>query len=258
MKPAPANDLCRYCGAALDALARRRGVDICGAAGCRHKAAQAHTARLKQALGAAAPAAARSQLPHLQEAPAAVVWLQHCEPEIVAVDDDERDRHRAYLESVVADGMVIDRWRLAPSTADDRHPQGARLCAQCRGRCCRHGAGWRAFIDLTVLEHWQQDHPDCSLADAIEAYVSLLPAEHVRGACLYQTASGCALPRAHRADICNGFACEPLQQVQRVAQAAPERAVLAITFHRDQVERAAVIEADATHAVAIETPAAPR
>jgi len=253
MKAAPANTVCRHCGAVLDALARRRGVDFCGAARCRHQAAQAHTAGLKQALSTAALAAARSQL-QMQEAPAALVWLQHCEPQMIAVDDDDRDRHRSYLESVVADGMVIDRSRLAASTADDKHPQGARLCAQCRGRCCEHGAGWRAFIDLTVLSRWQQEHPACSLADAVDAYVTMLPAEHVRGACLYQTATGCAMPRERRADICNGFACEALQQVQHVAESVPASAVLAITFHRDQVERAAVIEADATHAIALETP----
>jgi len=253
MKAAPANTVCRHCGAVLDALARRRGLDFCGAARCRHQAAQAHTAALKQALSAAAQAAARSQL-QMQEAPATLVWLQHCEPQMSAVDDDDRDRHRSYLESVVAEGMVIDRTRLAASTADDKHPQGARLCAQCRGRCCEHGAGWRAFIDLTVLSRWQQEHPAYSLADAVDAYVTMLPAEHVQGACLYQTATGCALPRERRADICNGFACEALQRVQHVAESAPACTVLAITFHRDQVERVAVIEADATHAIALETP----
>ena len=253
MKAAQPNTVCRHCGAVLDALARRRGVDYCGAARCRHQAAQAHTAALKRALGAAAPAAARRQL-QLKEAPAAVVWLQHCEPRMIAVGDDDRDRHRAYLESVVADGMVIDRSRLAESTADDRHPQGARLCAQCRGRCCEHGADWRAFIDLTVLSRWQQGHPACSLADAVDAYVTMLPAEHVLGACLYQTATGCAMPRERRADICNGFACEALQQVQHVAETVPAGATVAITFHKDRVERAAVIEADATREIALEMP----
>ena len=151
--------------------------------------------------------------------------------------------------------MVIDPSRLAPSTADDKHPQGARLCGQCRGRCCSIGARWSAFIDLTVLQRLQQEQPGRSLADAIEAYLSMLPAEHVQGACLYQTATGCAIPRERRADICNGFACDALQQVQRIAQTDPARAVVAITFHRDQVERAAVIDAGATHALSLEPPA---
>jgi hypothetical protein len=173
---------------------------------------------------------------------------------MIAVDDEDRERHRAHLESVVAEGMVIDRSRLAASTAGDDYPQGARLCAQCRGRCCQPGAGWRGFIDLTVLSRWKQEHPSSSLSDAVDAYVAMLPAEHVRGSCLYQTTTGCAMPRERRADICNGFACEALQQVQRVAESVPAAGVVAITFHRDRVERAAVIEADATHMIALETP----
>jgi len=69
MKAAPANTVCRHRGAVLDALTRRRGIDYCGAARCRHQAGQAYTAGLKQALSTAALAAARSQL-QLREPPA--------------------------------------------------------------------------------------------------------------------------------------------------------------------------------------------
>ncbi|MDB5865372.1 MAG: hypothetical protein JWO70_3178 [Betaproteobacteria bacterium] len=250
--------LCRHCGAPLDALTRRSGAGICGSARCRHQTDQEHTIRLKAAIGSAAPAAACAQLPHLREHPPAVVWLQHCEEQVVPVNADDRQQHRAYLESVVADGMIIDRSRLAPSTADDKLQQGARLCGQCRGRCCQHGADWRAFIDLTVLQRWQQEEPGRTLANAVEAYLSMLPTRHVRGACLYQGATGCAMPRERRAEICNGFACETLQQVGGLAENDPARAVLAITFHKDKIERAAVIEDGATHTVTLETPAVSR
>src|SRR5215207_6615678 len=157
MQAAAPNSVCRYCGASLDALSRRRSTQHCGAARCRHDADRARTAKLQETLLIAAPAAARSQLPHLEADPAPIVWLKHCEPRMIAVSEDDRERHRAYLESVVADEMVIDVSRLAPPTADDTHPHGARLCAQCRGRCCQHGAGWRAFLDITVLQRWQQE-----------------------------------------------------------------------------------------------------
>jgi hypothetical protein len=253
MKATPPNTLCRFCGTSLDALAQRRGSLTCGSARCRHEADRARTAALQSALANTAPAAARAQLPHLETQPLRVVWLKHCEPRMTAVTDEDRARHRAYLESVVADGMIIDLSRLAPSTADDTHPQGGRLCGQCRGRCCEHGAGWRAFLDLVVLQRWEQENPGRTLAHALEAYVSFLPAEHVEGACLYQTATGCAMPRERRAEICNGFACEALQQVQRAARENPQSATLAITFHKDRVERAAVIRADATDAVTLES-----
>ncbi len=248
------NTVCRHCGTALDALARRRGIGICGAAQCRHKDAVAHTAVLKQVVAAAAPDAARSQL-RLRVTPTDLVWLRHCEPEMVAVTEDDRASHRAHLESVVADGMIIDRGRLAESTADDRHPQGARLCGQCRGRCCVEGAGWRAFTDMVTLSKWHEEHPGNSLADAVDAYVAMLPAEHVDGACLYQTAQGCAMPRERRADICNGYACDSLYQVQQAASRDPVVAVIAVTFHKDRVERAAVIDADAARAITLQVPA---
>ena len=177
---------------------------------------------------------------------------------MVAASDGERSQHRAYLERVVAEGIVIDRSRLAPSTADDTHPQGARLCGQCRGRCCEHGGEWRAFLDVTVLERWRAEAPERTLGDAIEAYIAMLPAEHVDGACLYQTAEGCAMPRERRADICNGYACDALRALQDAAAADPAASAVAITFHKDGVERAAVIEAGATHAIELTTPALPR
>jgi hypothetical protein len=223
---------CRYCAAPLSALSRVLGVDSCDAAACRHRAALAKTTRLKEHIATQALA---------QEPAAQVVWLKHCEPQLVAVSEKSRSEHHAFLLSVLANGYITDTSALAPSTADDRHPQGARLCAQCRGSCCEHGAGWHAFIDLTLLQRWQEQHADSTLHDAVQAYTDMLPESHVHGACLYQTALGCAMPRQHRADICNGFACEALQATQRAAAADPQARVVAITFHQDQVERAAVI-----------------
>jgi hypothetical protein len=210
---------------------------------------------LKEATEIVALAAAETQL---KRRPTKLVWLEHNEPTLVPLRDDERELHRARLEAVGAEGIVIDRAALAPDTADDSHAQGGRLCGQCRGRCCQIGASWHAFIDLTLLQRWQREQPERCLADAVEAYMALLPSEHVDGACLYQTASGCNIPRAQRADICNGFACPPLQEVQRIAAADPSAALVAVTFHKDQVERAAIIEADATHVLALEAPALAR
>ncbi|HEX2827517.1 MAG TPA: hypothetical protein VHP37_14295 [Burkholderiales bacterium] len=248
----PTTPVCRSCRAPLDPLTQRRGVGYCDAAACRHKAADARTSLIRKALAAAAPAAAAAQLPHLSKPPAPVVWLKRWEPEIVETTREERDAHRAYLEAVVAENRTIDRGRLSPSTADDRHPQGARLCGQCRGRCCEHGGDWRAFLDITVLERWRAEAPERTFQDAVEAYLAMLPAAHVDGACLYQTTAGCAMPRERRAEICNGFACDALEAVQKAAASDPAAAVLAITFDRDRVDRAAVIERGATHPVDLE------
>jgi hypothetical protein len=248
---------CRHCGKELDLHTRLTGGVHCRSAPCLHREAAARTARLKQALSVSAFDDARTQLPQLRKPPRVVVWLQHCEPKLVDVSADDCERHRSYLESVVTERMVIDRSRLATPSADDSRPQSARLCAQCRGRCCVHGAAWHAFIDLPLLQQWQQERPGSSLGDAVAAYVALLPERHVAGACLYQTASGCAMPRAQRAWVCNGFACEPLQQLQRLAREDAQVAVVALTFHHDAVERAAVIDVDGVSRFEAQVPAKP-
>lgn len=234
---------CCHCGTALSALSRIRGAASCDASPCRHRVALAHTDRLKQAL----VTLAQAQEPHAQ-----VVWLKHCEPQMVAVTAEDRSGHRDCLEAMLADGYILNTSALAPSTADDSYPQGARLCAQCKGSCCEHGAGWRAFIDLTLLQRWQAHHPQSTMQDAVKAYVEMLPPSHVYGSCLYQSDQGCAMPRQHRADICNGFACDALQATQRAAAADSHARVVAITFHQDRVERAAVISAATTQALPLQ------
>ncbi len=259
--PAAAPPACRHCGSPLDAGARLWGRGHCRNSVCLHRESQARAQRLRAALAVSALVDAAAQLPRLRQPASAVVWLQHCEPQMVALSDDDVALHCAYLGSVVECETEIDRSRLSDSTADDSHVQGQRLCGQCRGRCCAHGADWHAFIDISVLRKWlasQAGHAGATLADAAQAYVAMLPAEHVENACLYQSATGCVIPRDQRAWICNGFACEPLQQTQRLAGADPLAAVAAITFERNQVERAAVIDADGCHAFQPKLPQLPQ
>jgi hypothetical protein len=66
------------------------------------------------------------------------------------------------------------------------------------------------------------------------------------------------MPRERRADICNGYACDALRLVQDAASIDAKAAVVAITFHKDRVERAVVIEAAATHSIELEAPQHPR
>lgn len=228
------------------------GAGHCRASACLYREDVARAARLKQRLAVVALDTARASLPALAP-PQTVVWLERHEPVLVDVTPDDRARHRQHLETVVAQGVVIDRTALAALTADDRHPQGAHLCAQCRGKCCAHGAHWNAFIDQTLLQQWQDRHPGATLGEAVEAYVAALPAQHVEGACLYQSSRGCALPREDRAWICNGFACEPLQQVQRLAAEDPGVSVVALTYAPSVVDRAAVIDASGAHPIEIPT-----
>src|SRR5687768_7143607 len=163
---------CPHCQAPLSELARRSGAAHCGAARCRHAAEQQLAAAQRQALVDNLIATLPGGLAPL------VVWLQHHDPQTVAITDADRARHRAHLQRVLAENVVIEYDMLAPPSAADSRPQGAQLCGHCRGRCCAHGASWHAFIDLPLLQRWQQAHPERSLDDAVEAYMALLPAEH--------------------------------------------------------------------------------
>lgn len=234
---------CPHCRAPLSELSRRACTPHCGAPRCRQAADERHAAALRETAAAALLATLPASPRPL------VVWLKHHAPRSVPLSDEERARHQAHLETVIEQQIVIDRSRLAGSTADQSHPQGALLCGHCRGRCCQHGAGWNAFIDLTLLQRWQQAHPGQDATDAVQTYLALLPSRHAEHGCLYQTELGCALPRELRADICNGFACPPLQAVQASAAADRARPVLALGFSRHAVERAALITEQGTQAL---------
>ena len=236
---------CPHCHASLSDLASRAGAAHCGTARCRQAADDRRAAALRQST--VLDLLAKLPLPSSSPSPL-VVWLVHHDPQSVPLTDEDRARHSAFLDRAIAQSLVVDRRRLAVFAADDSHPQGAQLCGQCRGRCCQHGADWHAFIDVSLLERWQQrpGAEQTTLADAAQAYVSMLPAQHAENGCLYQTEPGCALPREMRADICNGFACPSLQQVQRAAAADAAWPVLAIGFDRHSVGRAALITAHRT------------
>ena len=87
---------------------------------------------------------------------------------------------------------------------------------------------------------------------AVEAYMALLPPEHSDHGCVYQTAQGCVVPRDLRADICNSFACAPLQQVQAADSTRP---VLALAVSENQIERVALISERGTQTMPL--PACP-
>lgn len=250
MPAPPAPIRCRHCGATLSELARRGGRGHCGLSACLHKEEAARLATLKAAVATQALRDATAWVPAGRPAATTVVWLEPCSRALVAVTDDDRARHAAHLEQVAAEGVAIDRSRLADTSADDSHPQSGHLCGHCGGRCCQHGAAWNAFIDITVLRSWVEDHADRTLGDAARFYVDALPAAHVHGACLYQTAQGCALPRERRAWICNGFACAALQQVQAEARRDPQASVVALTMHQGHLTQAVVVAAEGVQAFA--------
>jgi len=239
--PAPT---CPHCGTPLTPLQQRQDRH-CGAAPCRHRAAQARWRELAATAGQAALEAATPLRPG--RPPALLLWLRVGETELVPVSDARREAHRAHLQSLL-DAPPDDTVQpLAPAApASTLGPQEWRLCAQCRGRCCTQGGPTHAFMTLPQLLRWQQAHPGSSLQDAMDSYLQRLPARHVRHACVYQGAEGCVLPREDRADICNSYACDPLLQVQAELKDDAQAAFVAVTLDGDAVLRRGLIEADGT------------
>lgn len=94
--------------------------------------------------------------------------------------------------------------------------EGALLgaaCAACGGRCCREG-GERAYITPRTVRRWLAAHPGARPSDAVVAYAAYLPTTSVPRSCVYHTATGCALPRAMRSDVCNVFFCDGLNELR--------------------------------------------
>lgn len=230
---------CPHCAKPLDDLSRRRGLQHCGAAACRQRAdAAALKARWQQVAALAVQQATELQ-PALRAQPPAVLWLQPALREMEAVDDDLREYLAARWRAAVQQGY---RFAYEGRDSEDSLPTAAMtLCAQCAGGCCVQGGGHHAFIDADVIERWQAAHPGSSAEDAIADYIARLPAEHVHAACGFQTATGCALPRALRADVCNRYVCEPLQQLGRALQDDAQHATVVLTADGRRLERAALL-----------------
>ena len=123
-------------------------------------------------------------------------------------------------------------------------PQEGRLCSQCHGRCCSQGGPTNAFIKLPQLVRWQQREAGRTLQDAVAYYMAALPPRHTQHACVYQGPQGCSLPRRDRAEICNSYACDSLQQMRLVLRTQPEAAFAVVTLEDDEARRRAAITAD--------------
>ena len=230
---------CAHCAAPLDDLARRRGLQHCGAAACRQRANAAAVKSRWQQVAALAVQQATQLQPALRNALPAVLWLRPALREMEPVGDELRERLASHWRAAAHDGY---RHAYEGRDSVETLPEGAvTLCAQCAGGCCVQGAGHHAFIDADVIARWQAAHPGGSVDDAIADYLARLPAEHVRGACGFQTATGCALPREARAEVCNRYVCEPLQQLGKSLAAAPQHAAVVLTADGRQLERAALL-----------------
>lgn len=228
---------CRHCRAPLDALSRRRGLLHCQRAACRARTDQADLDRRWQQVGRQAQQRAAEVL----ASPAAPPVLLHLDSTwctLVPVTEGDREFLAARWRRVWAEGL---RSAVGDSdSATDTPADAAALCAHCAGRCCTHGAASGAFVDTRVLQRWLDAHAGADIDDAIADHLALLPAEHVAGQCCYQTATGCALPRPRRADICNSYRCDALAVLARRLNEDPGAAAVVLTREGRRLEQAVI------------------
>ena len=232
---------CAHCAAPLDALARRRQATHCGASACRQRADAATLhGRWQQLARRAVLAAAGTDARTGAQAPTvSVLWLQATERELEPLDDALRQRLAEHWRWAA---QVGHRTAYPASDADEIPRAAAALCAQCAGRCCWTGGGHHAYIDADVINRWLAAHPGAGVEDAIADYLARLPSHHVRGACAFQAATGCTLPRTHRAHVCNGYTCEALQQLTQAVAQDPHHVAVVLTRQGPKLERAARLQ----------------
>lgn len=143
-----------------------------------------------------------------------------------------RDRYKDHLKHILAEATACasiadlprDQHYDAPEqrkgidTLLARHPRLAqlcdRLCGQCQGGCCAQGAD-HAYLSAVSMRRQLDANPELNAEHLLHAYLERLPEESMTGACINQTATGCALPRELRSDICNGYFCPELKVLQQ-------------------------------------------
>lgn len=89
----------------------------------------------------------------------------------------------------------------------------ANACSTCGGDCCHQGRD-QAYLDVDTIRRYMAEHPEQRPRHVLENFLSHLPNRSHQDACVYQAATGCALPRGMRADLCNAYYCPGLEDLR--------------------------------------------
>lgn len=239
---------CRWCGQALSALARVRG-DVCDAMDCRRRAADAQAGARRAADLDRVRAAAASgwDAPALASAP--VLWLRHHDADLTPPSDIDIAQLRAHLMDLEADAPATPPVHGGAPDDPAADAVGGHLCALCRGRCCRFGLHGKAFIEAHQLRGWLAQRPGAAWVDAVDHWLGHVAPVHLHSSCLFHAEDGCTLPRERRSDVCNQFACDPLQQLRDIATAEPDAVVVVGIVASQVLQGAAAVSAHGTRAL---------
>ncbi len=134
---------------------------------------------------------------------------------VVALPAAARALFMAHLTSTIAKAYsnVGHSSFIGPVPPAPLHPPTAIEevgCTACQGHCCEQGRGRHAFLSQSVFENLFHINPDLSVDDVTAVYVAALPDRSVKKACVFQSNTGCTLPRDWRSDVCNTYRCKDL------------------------------------------------
>lgn len=141
-------------------------------------------------------------------------------------------RLRALIAFVRGSDAAADERTLdpPPPLGDTAARVVVATCSACRGACCGNG-GDHAFLRTRTLREFMTDHPALDDDGVVAAYRRYLPVQAMHPGCVYQSRTGCTLPREMRSSICNAYVCGGLQQALTATAEGVTRGVF--VAHRD-------------------------
>lgn len=240
-------DRCRVCARPLT-LHQRYSGGVCDDWRCRERvlrdALLAHRQEAACALGVA----------QADAYPVVVVpWRTQ---QLVSQDDGRRREFRDFLLDLLKQIAASESQPLpdgalgaAQATQPSMPAEGAvdrllaSVCAVCRGFCCFYGGTRHAFLDADALAAFRWRNPGLDDAAVAKAYLDFLPEQHCAGSCLYHTDSGCNLPRAMRARICNAYECSGLKDARHGYAQGGMRACVVVR-HDNRIVGSAFVDAE--------------
>jgi hypothetical protein len=221
---------CSHCSAPISEL-RRRISPVCEAPDCRTHGVlgRLHVANQREARRRAEQLAAEHErvLAGLREAfrdRAAeaeregrgflIGVLPANELELETVEPDRTERFLERLRGIVEAARSVSPAVARPTAGPEEPPLALQrtACGLCRGRCCRAG-GDHAYLDEASLARILAAEPSRSDEELLARYRGLAPSHAHAGACLFQAADGCGLPRTLRSDTCNRHLCAELRTI---------------------------------------------
>jgi hypothetical protein len=221
----PLAPTCKWCGIPIDRqkaattrccgrpnCERRRVADI--AATVERQQHERHLALMERVKEACAPELARAGAAlgaHRRHLLVGVV--PHQDAPVETLPAERRAAFEAHLARIASEGFATarpeDHW-----SPDDGCERGApepgpvvAACATCKGSCCRLGGPQMAFLTLRDVCRFRLTDANPTPEGFVARYLGHLPPASVTGACVFQGATGCTVPRAERAQICNSFRC---------------------------------------------------